>query len=116
LAGDIERAAEARLLQAHPGALQAEVLVAPHHGSKTSSTADFVDAVAARVVIFGAGWRSHFRHPRPEVVARYEALGARPLTTGVEGAVRVWRDELGVIRTESWRRRSRHFWNAAPVP
>ncbi len=116
LTGDIERGAEARLLEVHPGALKADVLVAPHHGSKTSSTPDFVKAVAPKLVVFGAGWRSHFGHPRPEVVKRYEEVGARSLTTGVEGAVRIWVDDAGVLRTESWRRRSSRFWNAAPEP
>lgn len=116
LAGDIERGAEARLLEVHAPALKADVLIAPHHGSKTSSTPPFVAAVAPKVVIFGAGWRSHYGHPRPEVVQRYEALGARSLTTGVEGAVWMWAEADGGIRTDSWRRRSSRFWNAAPEP
>lgn len=116
LAGDIERDAEARLLSAHPGLLKSDVLIAPHHGSKTSSTEAFVLAVNPEVVVFGAAWRSHFKHPRPEVVARYTEMGSRPLVTGVEGAVRVWRDADGEIRTESWRRQAAHFWNAAPEP
>jgi competence protein ComEC len=117
LAGDIERGAEARLLEAHAPALKADVLIAPHHGSKTSSTAEFVAAVSPKVVVFGAGWRSHYGHPRPEVVQRYEQAGARPLTTGVEGAVRIWTEEPGgEIRTESWRRISSRFWSAPPEP
>lgn len=116
LTGDIEHGAEERLLRDHVSRLRADVLVAPHHGSRTSSTEDFVQAVSPQVVIFGAAWRSHFRHPRPEVVERYVALGGLPLTTGVEGAIRVWREPPGEIRTESWRRHSTRFWNAPPEP
>ncbi|MGQ0698471.1 MAG: DNA internalization-related competence protein ComEC/Rec2 [Panacagrimonas sp.] len=116
LAGDIERDAEARLLSAHREALRADVLVAPHHGSKTSSTEAFVRAVSPHLVIFSAGWRSHYGHPRPEVVARYLEVDTRPLVTGVEGAMRVWRDRAGEIRTESWRRESARFWNAPAEP
>jgi competence protein ComEC len=116
LAGDIERDAEARLLRDHAQRLRTDVLIAPHHGSRTSSTEEFVQAVAPRVVIFGAAWRSHFRHPRPEVVERYRAIGATPLTTGVEGAIRVWREPGGGIETESWRRKAARFWNAPPEP
>ncbi len=116
LAGDIERGAEARLLGDHADRLKADVLIAPHHGSKTSSTLAFVQAVAPQVVVFGAGWRSHFGHPRPEVVARYEAIGARSLVTGVEGAVRVWRDPQGEVRTSSWRREHSRFWSAPAEP
>lgn len=116
LAGDIERHAEARMLRDHRQRLRADVLVAPHHGSRTSSTEDFVAAVAPQIVVFGAGWRSHYRHPRPEVVARYTALGARPLVTGVEGAIRIWRDPDGALQTESWRRVAARFWNAPAEP
>ena len=116
LAGDIEQGAEARLLRDHGARLRADVLVAPHHGSRTSSTEDFVHAVSPQVVLFGAAWRSHFRHPRPEVVERYAAVGARPLTTGVEGAIRTWRAPSGAVQTESWRRLAPRFWSAAPEP
>lgn len=116
LAGDIERGAEARLLRDHGERLRADVLVAPHHGSKTSSTEAFVQAVAPRLVVFGAGWRSHYRHPRPEVVARYVAVNARPLTTGVEGAIHIVPGEGGVPLTRSWRREAARFWNAPAVP
>ncbi|MGQ0620507.1 MAG: DNA internalization-related competence protein ComEC/Rec2 [Panacagrimonas sp.] len=116
LTGDIERHAEARLLAAHADRLRADVLIAPHHGSRTSSTEDFVRAVSPELVVFGAAWRSHFRHPRPEVVARYEAGGARSLVTGVEGAVRIWRDADGHLRSESWRRQAARFWNASAEP
>lgn len=116
LTGDIERAAEERLLSEHRDALKADVLIAPHHGSKTSSTDAFVRAVAPQQVIFGAAWRSHYGHPRPEVVARYREVGAAPRVTGVEGAVRVWRGKDGLVRTESWRQVAARFWHAPPEP
>jgi competence protein ComEC len=116
LTGDIEKAAEARLLEVHPDRLKADLLIAPHHGSKTSSTEAFVHAVSPRRVIFGAAWRSHFGHPRPEVVARYRDAGALPAVTGVEGAVRLWQGESGRIESESWRIESARFWNAPAEP
>ncbi|MGQ0530832.1 MAG: DNA internalization-related competence protein ComEC/Rec2, partial [Panacagrimonas sp.] len=116
LSGDIERGAEARLVRDHSEALRADVLIAPHHGSKTSSTPNFVHAVAPQLVVFGAGWRSHYGHPRPEVVARYREVGARPLTTGVEGAVRIWSEDSGAIASTSWRREAARFWNAPAEP
>lgn len=112
LAGDIEREAEERLLRDHGGHLRAELLLAPHHGSKTSSSDDFVRTVAPGVVVYGAAWRSHFGHPRPEVVARYRALGARQFTTGNSGAL-AWRPGGEV---EEWRRIGPRFWNAPAVP
>lgn len=93
LTGDIERRSEAALLAG--GALPAGVtlLVAPHHGSRTSSSPEFVAWTRPRQVVYAAGHRHHFGHPHPEVVARYAAVGARAWHTAAAGAVQfVWRD------------------------
>lgn len=111
LAGDIEKDAERRLLADHRERLKSDVLIAPHHGSKTSSTPEFVQAVQPALVIYGAGWRNHFRHPRPEVVERYAALGARQYVTGNGGAISIWNED-GVLTVEEWRREAAKFWNA----
>ncbi len=81
LVGDIERAQEAALLarlgQADGLArLRSTVLLAPHHGSKTSSSAEFLAAVQPAVVMVQSGYRNRYGHPAPEVMARYRALGA----------------------------------------
>ncbi|MBI2383348.1 MAG: DNA internalization-related competence protein ComEC/Rec2 [Gammaproteobacteria bacterium] len=112
LAGDIEKKAEQRLLRDYAGRLPADVLIAPHHGSRTSSTAQFVDAVRPRVVVYGAGWRNHFGHPRPEVVRRYAALDAKQYVTGAAGAVTLRFAAGGVSAPVLWRREAAHFWNA----
>ncbi len=96
LASDIEAISEAVLLAANPEALRAEVLVVPHHGSRTSSTPAFVAAVAAQTVIYPVGYRNRFGHPKEEVVARYEADGIRALRTDRDGAVRVDLGPAGV--------------------
>lgn len=113
LPGDIERRAEARLLDRHRQALRADVLLAPHHGSRSSSTADFVAAVRPQWVIFASGWRNRFRHPRPEVVARYRDCGARMLMSGDSGAIRIFGDAQG-LQVQRWREVHRRFWNTAP--
>jgi competence protein ComEC len=71
LAGDIERPQEAALVQAGTG-LQADVLLVPHHGSKTSSSAAFLDQVHPSIAFVQAGYRNRFGHPAPPVVARYD--------------------------------------------
>lgn len=76
LAGDIERLQEAALVSRTP-ALQADVLLAPHHGSKTSSSAALLEAVRPRIALVQAGYRNRFSHPAPEVVERYAAYGVR---------------------------------------
>lgn len=74
LAGDIERLQEAALVARTPD-LRADVLLAPHHGSKTSSTALLLDAVRPRIALVQAGYRNRFGHPAAQVVARYRERG-----------------------------------------
>lgn len=87
LAADIEAAQEAQLLERAPGRLRADVLLAPHHGSGTSSTSAFLAAVEPTVGVFQVGYRNRYRHPKQEVYARYGSLGIRRLRTDEEGAV-----------------------------
>ena len=75
LAGDVEAQQEAALLQRSPSALRSDVLMVPHHGSRTSSTAAFIDAVAPHAAVVQAAYRSRFGHPAPDVVARYQERG-----------------------------------------
>jgi competence protein ComEC len=88
LTGDIERGAEAAMLS---GArrLASDVLLVPHHGSRSSSTPEFISAVAPRWAVVPVGYRSRFGHPNPEVLARYRALDAQILRTDLQGAITV---------------------------
>ena len=87
--GDIERAAEFELRQAMGTALKSNVLLVPHHGSRTSSTSAFLEAVAPEFAIFSCGWRNRFGLPHPEILARYQEIGSRILRTDTDGAVQV---------------------------
>jgi competence protein ComEC len=69
------------------GLLEAKVLVAPHHGSQTSSTESFVRAVAPTTVVYSAGAGNRYAMPHAPVVARYQRLGVRQLNTAIDGAV-----------------------------
>ena len=75
LTGDIERDQEIRLLREQPEVLRSDVLLAPHHGSKTSSSAAFLDAVSPQVAVFQAGHRNRYGHPADEVLQRYRERG-----------------------------------------
>ncbi|MDE2371577.1 MAG: DNA internalization-related competence protein ComEC/Rec2 [Burkholderiales bacterium] len=72
LTGDIEAAQEAALLERAGAALRADMLLVPHHGSKTSSTDSFIAAVRPRWAVVQAAYRSRYGHPAPPVLARYE--------------------------------------------
>jgi len=84
---DIEHDGEHRLLADGARRLAAQILVAPHHGSNSSSTPAFVKAVDPRYVVFSTGYRNRYHFPRPAVVARYRALDARLLDTAHAGAI-----------------------------
>ncbi len=113
LTGDIQSAAEERLVSRYGNKLASEVLVVPHHGSKSSSSPDFVRAVRPRFALVPAGWRNRWGFPRPEVVERYEAIQARVETTGIHGALQVRiSNERGVEQFNRWREQSRRIWRA----
>ena len=86
LTGDIEREQEAALIEAGRDKLRSDLLVVPHHGSKTSSTGAFLDAVRPRLAIFQAGYRNRFGHPAAEVLARYRERGIAVAITPACGA------------------------------
>jgi competence protein ComEC len=78
LAGDIERPQELALVSRNaPGALRADLLLVPHHGSRTSSSVEFLDAVRPKLALVQAGYRNRFGHPAKAVLETYAAQGAR---------------------------------------
>lgn len=109
LVGDIEKQAEARLLAEHAAQLPATLLVAPHHGSKTSSGEAFVAKVLPEYVVFTVGYRNRFGHPRAEVLQRYLDSGAEVLRSDQHGAILVNMDAQG-LSVERYRQTHRRYW------
>jgi competence protein ComEC len=110
LTSDIEAVSERDMLKRYPGALAADAMTAPHHGSRTSSSAEFIAAVAAHDVIFPVGYRNQFGHPRADVVARYVATGARLHRTDADGAVSVGLSRTGITFRHE-RDTRRRYWH-----
>lgn len=113
LTGDIEAAQEHALLQAGV-ALDAHLLLVPHHGSKTSSSAAFVQAVQPAMAIVQAGYRNRFDHPAPAVVQRFQQAGVTLVQTPSCGAAwwRSWQPD--VVQCE--RAIGRRYWSSAMEP
>ena len=105
LTGDIERQVEVQLLD-RP--VRAEDLLVPHHGSRSSSSAEFIAAVAPRWAVVPAGYRSRFGHPHAEVLERYHAAGVQVVRTDRDGAVSVFLKEDVLVTTE--RARRSRYW------
>ena len=89
--GDVEAKGEGILL-ARPARLESEILKVPHHGSRSSSTLPFLQAVSPEVAIASLGHNNRFRFPAPEVVERYERQGVELLRTDQVGTVTVRSD------------------------
>lgn len=85
--GDIMAEAENELVQISPAQLASTVLLAPHHGSRSSSTIPFLESVAPHIVVISSGWKNSFRFPHPDVVKRYNRRGYRLFRTDFHGAV-----------------------------
>jgi competence protein ComEC len=115
LTGDIERAAEERLLT-HADFTQADIVVVPHHGSRSSSTEAFVTRVSAKFAIVSAGAANRWHFPHDVVVARWCAAGARVLGSAEWGAITIAVDSArGVTGVRSHRLEQRRYWHA-PSP
>lgn len=108
LTGDIEAAQEARLV-ASQAPLRADVLLVPHHGSKTSSTAAFLEAVSPRFALVQAAYRNRFGHPAPVVRARYEAMGIPVAESAGCGAMRWHSSEPATLVCQ--RELARRYWH-----
>lgn len=115
LPGDIERRAEAALTLRSGNGLRATLLIAPHHGSRTSSSDALLDAVQPQTVAFTAGYRNRFGHPKDEVVARYGVRGVDVLRSDRDGALIV-DFANGEMRVERWRQVQRRYWQTEFVP
>jgi competence protein ComEC len=98
LPGDAQKKVEQRLVAEHAD-VSADFLKVPHHGSKTSSTADFVAAVAPKVAVVSAGEANPFGHPAESTVERYTQAGVRLLRTDRDGAVTALTDGHSLVVT-----------------
>ncbi len=111
LTGDIERDAEAELLAAGK-VPRVDVLLVPHHGSRTSSTAGFVAATRPRWALVPAGHRNRWGFPKPDVVARWRATGAEVLVGSATGAIEFELQPQHPLAPPSlWRPQRRRLWH-----
>ncbi|MEX0606601.1 MAG: ComEC/Rec2 family competence protein, partial [Halofilum sp. (in: g-proteobacteria)] len=110
LPGDVEAAAEGALVE-RAEELDADILVAPHHGSASSSTAAFVDAVTPDWVLYSAGYRNRWDFPDSSVLERWRPAGFARTDCGGGVHVKIG-PEGGPSAPVAWRDRYRRFWHA----
>ena len=112
LPGDIDAVVERLLVHRDAAALQADVVVAAHHGSRSSSDPAFIDATGARHALMSAGHGNRFGHPHATVVDRWGEAGSAVLGTAAGGALRIRFDDQGPA-VDAQRLRHRRLWDAA---
>jgi competence protein ComEC len=111
LTGDIEAPSEKFLVERASAQLRADVVVAPHHGSLTSSTPEFISAVAPRDVLFPVGYRNRFGFPKPAVAQRYRDAAGRMYDSATHGAITFRVTREGVGAADAHRISSRRYWH-----
>jgi competence protein ComEC len=111
MAGDIEQATESRLIRTQLEKLSANLLIAPHHGSKTSSSLVFIDAVAPDFVVFPVGYRNRFGFPKQDIISRYESRQVKILNTARDGAL-LFRFEDPEMIFSRYRHDNQQFWTS----
>lgn len=113
LAGDIEKQVEQQLLD-NQSVGPIDILLVPHHGSKTSSSLAWLSQLRPTWAIVTAGFNNPYNHPHPEVIKRYQQVGSQWLNTATAGAIRFSiadnADEHGGWRLERWRLDNRRYW------
>ncbi len=110
LTGDIEKAAEQSLVS--KGLDEHFIVVAPHHGSKTSSTKAFVESTKPKHVIFSTGFANQWQFPKKEVVQTYKKVGAHSWITHQHGAIIIRFNHHSEIEINGWRSLVSHFWSS----
>ncbi len=109
ITGDIEAEQEAKLVRSLGDDLRAELLLAPHHGSSTSSSAQFVDRVRPAYVIFTVAAGNRWGFPRESVIASYQAIAATLYRSDIDGAISLRSASTG-MRVKPSRRPGQRIW------
>jgi competence protein ComEC len=115
ITGDIEAGVERSLLEGG-NIVGSDVVVVPHHGSRTSSSPLFVATLAPYIALISAGYHNRWDLPRPDVVRRWRDVGAEVFTTAVEGAISLRLcDGDGIVDLDRHRHRIRRVWHEVRV-
>ena len=110
--GDIEKAAELRLLKEYGRRLQSNFLIAPHHGSRTSSSVPFLAAVRPDWVLVPAGHLNRYRHPSSSVIHRYLKSGISWRVSGEQGALIVDSSKTDPVPQGYRQSHEKYWWNS----
>ncbi|MDO8342320.1 MAG: ComEC/Rec2 family competence protein, partial [Cellvibrio sp.] len=110
LPGDIETSVENQLIRTQQLPEKLALLLAAHHGSRTSSGVGFVNKMQPEIVVYSAGYRSQHGHPHPQIRQRYQAIGSREINTAESGAIVFEWDQNKLQQVREYRLSNRRYW------
>ncbi len=110
LTGDIEKLSEKQLIEHYGDNLHADVLLVPHHGSKTSSSLEFIQQVNPRYALIPVGYKNQYGHPKEPVLQRYQELNINVLRTEYDGAITMRLGDDAGLLPGCYRKQQRRFW------
>lgn len=114
LTGDIHQSVERKLVKQYGAALESDILLAPHHGSQTSSSQEFVEHIQPQYVIFSAGVHNRYRHPHARIVDRFSKRDIHTLSTAVNGAISFQLYPNEAIQLPiSYQQQSKRYWHSS---
>lgn len=108
LTGDIEKRSEKELITRYGEELKADLLLVPHHGSKTSSSEEFIQTVNPKYALIPVGYKNQYGHPKEPVLQRYKDLNVSILRTEYDGAISFRLG--GDLMPHCYRREQKGFW------
>ena len=115
LPGDIGKAAEVALLRENPALNTIDVLIAPHHGSNSSSSYPLVEKAQQAIVVFATGYLNRYQHPHEAIVKRYQSVQATLFNTASDGMVSIDIDQQGNVKASRFRQQALRYWDAVPA-
>lgn len=110
LTGDIEKEAERALLSVYKK-LRSDIVFVPHHGSRTSSTVEFVNAVNPQIAIIPAGFANRWRFPKPDILQRWQKSGADVYNIATTGQLNLKINSQGEISQSTWIATQCRYWH-----
>ncbi len=115
--GDIDKSVEQRLIEQDPDRLRSDLVIVPHHGSRSSSSSGFIRAVSPGYALVSSGFRNRYGFPAAEVVKRWRSAGAKLLNTAELGAIELEIAADGVISVPVYHRlRRMRYWHKPLIP
>lgn len=108
LTGDIEKRSEKQLIQRYGQKLQSDLMLVPHHGSKTSSSLEFLQTVQPKYALIPVGYKNQYGHPKEPVLQRYREMNIAILRTEYDGAISFRLG--GDLHPHCYRREKKAFW------